>query len=158
MHWGPGLLQCQAIYAFGYLRRSRWEPLQPSIRLTGRSSTKDTGAAVLHSQLLQDKRKSLPATLESVLLAVAGQFSYSDRHTCMITRSLSILLKLQDVAVKFRMLLVSHCQNFFHGAAEEGPASPHSILGWEINVLWFLGISLNQSQLSKLRTEPRCLC
>ena len=42
--------------------------------------------------------------------------------------------------------LVSHCQTFHHSYAEEGLTSPHSIPGWEKNVLWFIGISLNQSQ------------
>uniref|UniRef100_A0A8C9Y8I6 Diacylglycerol kinase n=1 Tax=Sander lucioperca TaxID=283035 RepID=A0A8C9Y8I6_SANLU len=32
--------------------------------------------------------------------------------------------------------------------AEEDLAGPHSIRGWEKNILWFIGISLNQSQLS----------
>ena len=45
-------------------------------------------------------------------------------------------------------------------AAEEGLASPYSIPGWEKNVLWFIGISLNQSQSSwvELSTgvKPRC--
>ena len=44
--------------------------------------------------------------------------------------------------------LVSLCQTFLLSAAEEGLASPHSIPGWEKNVLWFIGISLNQSQSS----------
>ena len=44
--------------------------------------------------------------------------------------------------------------------SEPGPArwvqfgypssSPHSIPGWEKNVLWFIGISLNQSQSKEL--------
>ena len=41
---------------------------------------------------------------------------------------------------------VSPCQSFFHIAAEEGLASPHNILGWEKNMLWFIAISLKQSQ------------
>ena len=45
-------------------------------------------------------------------------------------------------------MVVSHCQTFLHSAAEMGLASPHSILGWERNALWFIGISLNQSQSS----------
>ena len=35
-----------------------------------------------------------------------------------------------------------HCQTFLHSAAEVGLASLHSILGWEKNVLWFIGISV----------------
>ena len=48
----------------------------------------------------------------------------------------------------FRKPVVSLCQTFLHSAAEEGLASPQSIPGWEKNVLWFIGISLNQSQSS----------
>ena len=44
--------------------------------------------------------------------------------------------------------VVWHCQTFLHSAAEECLASPHSILGLEKNVLWFIGIYLNQSQSS----------
>ena len=44
--------------------------------------------------------------------------------------------------------VVSHCQTFLHGAAEEGLASPHDIQGSEKNVLWLIGISLNQSRSS----------
>ena len=46
------------------------------------------------------------------------------------------------------LTIVSLCQTFLHSAAEEGLASPHSVPGWEKNVLWFIGMSLNQSQSS----------
>ena len=41
---------------------------------------------------------------------------------------------------------VSHCQTFLHCAAEESLARPYNIPGWEKNMLWFIDISLNQSQ------------
>ena len=39
-----------------------------------------------------------------------------------------------------RSVVVLHHMTFLHSTAKEGLASPHSIPGWEKNVLWFTGI------------------
>ena len=47
---------------------------------------------------------------------------------------------VQSLSVLFctQYILVSHVQTFLHSAAEEAVAGPHSILGWEKNMLSFL--------------------
>ena len=70
--------------------------------------------------------------------------------TEVIKTSEALLTRRQtlDRGRRGRHRVVSRRQTFLHSAAEEGLASPHSIPRWEKNVLWFIAISLNQSELS----------
>ena len=67
----------------------------------------------------------------------------------------SVSAKPFCVSVFVLMAFASHCQTFLQSAAEKVLASPHSIQGWEKNLLWFSGISLNQSSIVLGDAWPR---